>query len=136
MKKDMHFGAIKPIFENAEFLRKNMTHEEKIVWGYISNNQLEYKFRRQHPIWMYIADFYCHELKLVIEIDGGIHNREDVKVNDSIRENDLIDFGITVIRFTNDKIKFEIDKVIMDIKSTINNIKRIQLQSIKTTTKP
>ena len=128
MKNDMHFGAVKPIFENAEFLRKNMTNEEKLLWGYIMNSQLGYKFRRQHPIWMYIADFYCHELKLVIEIDGSIHNREDVKANDTIRENDLIDFGIKVIRFTNDEIKCTVDKVISDIKITIESIKNIQLQ--------
>ncbi len=132
----MHFGAIKPIFENAEFLRKNMTHEEKLLWGYIMNNQLGYKFRRQHPIWMYIADFYCHELKLVIEIDGDINNREDVKANDIIRENDLIDFGIKVIRFANHEIKCEIDKVIIEIKNRIDNIKSIQLQTIKETSKP
>ncbi len=126
MKDDMHFGAIKPIFENAEFLRKNMTHEEKLLWGYLANNQLEFKFRRQHPIWMYIADFYCHELKLVIEIDGGIHNRKDVKENDTIRENDLIDFGIKVIRFTNDEIKQAIDKVLANIKSIISEIKNTQ----------
>jgi imidazole glycerol-phosphate synthase subunit HisF len=131
MKNDMHFGATKPIFENAEFLRKNMTHEEKLLWFYIMNNQLGYKFRRQHPIWMYIADFYCHELKLVIEIDGSIHNREDVKANDTIRENDLIDFGIKVIRFTNDEIKCAVDKVISDIKITIESIKNMQLQSVK-----
>ncbi len=136
MKKDMHFGAIKPIFENAAFLRKNMTHEEKIVWGYICNNQLDFKFRRQHPIWMYIADFYFHELKLVIEIDGGIHNREDVKTNDTIRENDLTDFGITVIRFTNDEIKFTINKVIAEIRNTIENIKIIQLQFYNAASKP
>ena len=131
MKPDMHFGAIKPIFENAGFLRKHMTHEEKVLWGYISNNQLEFKFRRQHPIWMYIADFYCHELKLVIEIDGGIHDNEDVKINDCIRENDLIDFGIKVIRFTNHEVRCEIDKVIREIKNTINNIKNTQLRSVK-----
>jgi imidazole glycerol-phosphate synthase subunit HisF len=131
MKNDMHFGAIKPIFENAEYLRKNMTHEEKLLWGYIANNQLGYKFRRQHPIWMYIADFYCHELKMVIEVDGGIHNRRDIKANDIIRENDLVDFGIRVIRFTNDEVKCKIDKVIADIINTIGNIKNIQLQSIK-----
>ena len=75
---------------------------------------------------MYIANFYCHELKLVIEIDGGIHNREDVKTNDTVRENDLTDFGIKVIRFTNDEIKCTIDKVIEDIKNAIKNIKSIE----------
>ncbi|MGC4103608.1 endonuclease domain-containing protein [Ferruginibacter sp.] len=135
MKRDMHFGAIKPIFENAEFLRKNMTHEEKIVWAHLSNNQLECKFRRQHPIWMYIADFYCHELKLVVEIDGSVHNRDDVKTNDIIRENDLVDFGIKVIRFTNYEVRCDITKVVSDIKITINDIKNLQLQSIKEVTK-
>lgn len=119
MKQDMHYGAIKPIFENAEYLRKNMTHEEKIVWAYLSNNQMGFKFRRQHPIWMYIADFYCHELKLVIEIDGSIHNLNDVKMKDVIRENDLVDFGITVLRFTNETVRSEMEVVIKNITETI-----------------
>ncbi len=119
MKQDMHYGAIKPIFENAEYLRKNMTHEEKIVWAYLSNNQMGFKFRRQHPIWMYIADFYCHELKLVIEIDGSIHNLNDVKMNDVIRENDLVDFGITVLRFTNQTVRSEMEVVTKNITETI-----------------
>jgi imidazole glycerol-phosphate synthase subunit HisF len=119
MKHDMHYGAIKPIFENAEYLRKNMTHEEKIVWAYLSNNQMGFKFRRQHPIWMYIADFYCHELKLVIEIDGGIHTVADVKAKDIIRENDLVDFGITVIRFTNNTVRCEMEVVTKNITETI-----------------
>ena len=129
----MHYGAIKTIFENAEFLRKNMTHEEKLLWGHIANNQLGVKFRRQHPIWMYIADFYCHELKLAIEVDGGIHDREDVKTNDIIRENDLNDFGIKVIRFSNFEIKCDIATVMTTIKNTITSIKNEPLQKIKET---
>jgi cyclase len=135
MKKDMHYGAIKTIFENAEFLRKNMTHEEKLLWGYIANNQLGVKFRRQHPIWMYIADFYCRELKLVIEVDGGIHDREEVKANDNIRENDLNDFGIKVIRFTNYEIKCDIAIVLTTIKNTISIIKNAQLPTKNETSK-
>lgn len=56
-KVDMHYGASKLIFQKAEELRKFPTHEEEIVWGFISKNQLGVKFRRQHPIWNYIADF-------------------------------------------------------------------------------
>jgi cyclase len=119
MKQDMHYGAIKPIFENAEYLRKNMTHEEKMVWAYLSNNQMGFKFRRQHPIWMYIADFYCHELKLVIEIDGSIHSVSDVKANDVIRENDLVDFGIMVLRFANKTVRCEMNVVTKNITETI-----------------
>lgn len=116
---DMHFGAIKPIFENAAYLRKNMTHDERIVWAYLTNNKMGFKFRRQHPIWMYIADFYCHELKLVIEIDGSIHNRADVKSNDIIRENDLVDFGITVLRFTNNAVRNQLTEVVKNISDAV-----------------
>ncbi len=88
-KLDMHYGASKLIFQRAEELRKSPTHEEEIVWGYLSKNKLGVKFRRQHPIFLYIADFYCHSLKLVIEIDGGIHNTKDVKINDAERQNHI-----------------------------------------------
>lgn len=121
----MHFGAIKLIFEKAEHLRKNMTHEEKILWMYIANKQLGYKFRRQHPVWMYIADFYCHELKLVIEVDGGIHERIDVSENDAMREDNLTGLGIKVIRFTNAEIRCQIDKVLENIKAVIIDLKKM-----------
>lgn len=119
MKKDMHFVAIKPIFENAAYLRKNMTHEERIVWNCLSANKMGFKFRRQHPIWMYIADFYCHELRLVIEIDGGIHLGQDIKAQDAIRENDLHDFGIEVLRFTNEEVRCNLPDVTKTITTTI-----------------
>src|SRR6187549_1359400 len=83
---NMHFGASKLIFKRAEELRKFPTHEEIIIWGHLSGNKLGVKFRRQHPISNYIADFYCHSLRLVVEIDGGIHNKPDVKKYDAVRE--------------------------------------------------
>ena len=82
----MHFGASYLLFKRAEELRKFCTWEEGIVWGYLAGNKLGVKFRRQHPLLFYIADFYCHQLKLVIEIDGAVHNKEDVKINDAIRQ--------------------------------------------------
>ncbi len=59
-------------------LRNCMTMPEKILWKWIRNEQLGYKFRRQHSIGKYIADFYCSELQLVVEVDGQIHGEEDV----------------------------------------------------------
>ncbi len=76
---DMHYGASHLLFKRADELRENATWEEEIIWGYLSGNKLGVKFRRQHPLLFYIADFYCHQLKLVIEIDGSIHKKEDVK---------------------------------------------------------
>ncbi len=126
---NMHYGASKLIFQKAEELRKFPTHEEEIVWGYLSKNQLGLKFRRQHPIWNYIADFYCHSLKLVVEIDGGIHNREDVKINDSERQSHIESFGISVLRFTNDEVRRNMQMVINSLLHKMNELKNNELQS-------
>lgn len=77
----MHYGASHLLFKRAEEVRKYSTHEENIIWGYVKGKQTGYKFRRQHPLLFYIADFYCHELKLVIEIDGLIREKADVKIS-------------------------------------------------------
>ena len=60
----------------ASILRQNMTQAEKRVWQILRSQQIKgYKFRRQVPIGRYIADFVCHEARLIVEIDGGQHNR-------------------------------------------------------------
>ena len=86
MKKRMVYGADRSIFENARSLRNNLTHEELVFGEKLKEHFPRYKFRRQHPISIYIADFYCHSLKLIIEIDGSIHNLEEVKKNDIKRQ--------------------------------------------------
>lgn len=77
---NMHYGASNLLFKRSDELRKFTTHEEDIIWGYLKGNQFGLKFRRQHPLLFYVVDFYCHALKLVIEIDGSIHNKADVKL--------------------------------------------------------
>ena len=79
MKENMFYGASHLIFKRAEELRNRMTSAEEILWKHIHINEWKLKFRRQHPIWNYVVDFYCHGIKLVIELDGGIHDAEDVK---------------------------------------------------------
>jgi N-acetyl-alpha-D-muramate 1-phosphate uridylyltransferase len=122
--KDMHFGASYLLFKRADELRKFATHEEEIVWGYLSGNKLGVKFRRQHPVLFYIADFYCHQLKLVIEIDGSVHNKEDVKINDAIRQKEIEALGIKVIRYTNQQV-LHIPEIVL--KSIMSNIKDVQV---------
>lgn len=117
------------IFQRAETLRKFCTWEEEVVWGYLSGNKLGVKFRRQHPLLFYVADFYCHQIKLIIEIDGGVHNKEDVKINDAIRQSEIEGLGITVIRFTNSQVKSNIDKVLEDIGKKIEELKSAGNQS-------
>ena len=112
MKKKMFFGASKIIFENAKHLRKNMTHAESILWVHLKTKPNGYKFRRQHPLGIYIADFYCHKLKLVIELDGSIHKNKEVKQNDEIRQKLIEEDGLIVIRFTNTQIQKDIQNVL------------------------
>ena len=111
----MFFGASKIIFENAKVLRKNMTDAEKILWGYLKTKPNGFKFRRQHPLGIYIADFYCHKLKLVIELDGSIHDDERVKENDAIRQQRIEEDGLHVIRFKNSEILKDIENVLKAI---------------------
>jgi cyclase len=108
----MYFGAKPDIFKKAKELRKNETEAEKILWARISNNQvLGLSFRRQHPINQFIADFYCHKLKLVIEVDGGIHDLPEREMYDIGRSDVLNTYGITVIRFENNEIFKNINNV-------------------------
>lgn len=114
----MHGDATPTIFENARLLRRELTFAEKVVWNQIRNKKLSgYKFRRQHALSLYIADFYCHEAKLVIEIDGGYHNTKDMRELDKLRTAVFEDFGITVLRFTNEEALDNITLVVEQIKS-------------------
>ena len=122
MAANMHYGATAEIFQIAERLRKNMTVAEKIIWDRVCKNQLGVKIRRQHPIWKFIADFYCHQLKLVIEIDGEIHRFPENEEYDISRGIILNEFGIEIIRFTNHQVINETDYVIQVLKSKIEVI--------------
>jgi len=121
-KWSMHYGAAPKIFELAELLRGRMTEAEKILWEQLKKNDWQLNFRRQHPISIYIADFYCHQIKLVIELDGGYHENPEVKVNDQFRENDIKDLGISILRFKNEEVVDGVEIVLLKIKDTITSI--------------
>jgi very-short-patch-repair endonuclease len=119
----MYYGAKPSIFKKAKELRKQETETEKIIWSKIDKNQiLGLSFRRQHPINQFIADFYCHKIKLVIEIDGGIHNLPENKIYDIERSEILKNYGIKVIRFSNEQVKNNIEDVIQIIKKYVQSL--------------
>jgi len=109
----MFYGAKRGIHQHAEALRKNMTPAEQILWLRLNKSQLGFRFKAQHPIDIFIADFYCHQFKLVVEIDGGIH--EQKKEYDEGRTAELEQLGLTIIRFTNEEVLSDIDSVIKKI---------------------
>jgi len=120
----MYFGAKPSIFKLAKELRKSQTEAEKILWSKLNKNQiLGLQFRRQHPINKFIADFFCAKIKLVVEIDGNIHDIPEYHNHDLGRSNVLNDFGITVIRFTNEQIIQEIDYTVNQIQKIAEKLK-------------
>ena len=115
----MFYGASNLIFENAKRLRNTLTDAEALLWNHINGKQLGFKFRRQHPISNYIADFYCHEAKVVVELDGSIHNLPEILQNDIERQKHLEALGLTIIRFTNSELYNNTNKVLEEIRNTI-----------------
>ncbi|MGM9695146.1 MAG: DUF559 domain-containing protein [Alloprevotella sp.] len=105
----------------AEELRKYSTDAESLLWEYLRNNSLGVKFRRQHVIGNYIADFLCVEKKLVIEVDGGYHNSSVQKEKDAFRSQFLYEHGYTEMRFSNEEVLLNIDNVISRIQHILQS---------------
>ena len=126
LQKDMYYGASHNTIGKAKELRKNMTEAEKLLWEHLKGKQLlGLRFRRQHPINIFIADFYCHSALLAIEIDGGIHEKAENKIYDIDREDEIEKYGISVIRFKNEDVLYNTDDVIAMIREYIikNNLR-------------
>jgi cyclase len=120
------YAAASYLFDNAKALRKRSTKAEQHLWQMIRNRQLMgFKFRRQHPLKYFIADFYCHEALLVIELDGSIHELENIKQYDQQREAIITELGITVMRFSNDAVFLEADKLIEKIEAHLMKCKSL-----------
>lgn len=98
-------------------LRNNATPQEILLWNQLKNSKLGFKFRRQHSIGTYIADFYCTQKKLVIEIDGSQHYKEEDQEYDIVRTQYFNSLGIKVLRFTNTEINTNMNGVISKIQS-------------------
>lgn len=106
--------------ENAQRLRNNPTEAEAAIWKYLREEQCGAKFRRQHIIDDFIADFACLELGLIIEIDGGYHNVAEQKEADNARDAVLNHYGFKTLRFTNSAVLSDTDNVVAQIKYAIN----------------
>ena len=94
-----------------------MTEAEQFLWNKLRKKQLEgLKFRRQHPFGHFILDFYCHEKKLVVELDGGYHESAEQKKKDMERTFFLTEVGLTEIRFKNKDVIYNIELVLDEIR--------------------
>ena len=113
----MFEGANNLVFGFAKQLRKEMTDAEKILWMHLKSGIQNLKFRRQHPIGLYVADFFCHKLKLIVEVDGNIHDLEEIKIYDKEREKYFIGLGYKIIRFSNKQVHNKLEYILAEINS-------------------
>lgn len=111
----MHAGALAPIFQIAEKLSSKMTGPEIIIWELLRLKPGGFKFRRQHPFGKYILDFYCHSVKLSIEVDGQNHDVQKQKGYDKNRSGFLRDMVVREIRFKNEEVIENLDLVMKEI---------------------
>jgi len=113
-------GAPSEIFRRAEKLRNDPTKAEQKLWEELQLNPFKkFHFRRQHPINHFIADFYSHKMKLIIEVDGAYHQSEDQQRKDKIRTDQLNFQEIEIIRFTNQEVMEDIETVLKAINEKI-----------------
>jgi len=118
LDKLMYYGAKPSIFERANLLRNKMTPAEQLLWERLKGKQIcGVRFRRQHPIDIFIVDFYCHAALLVIEIDGKIHLQQ--KEYDEGRTAEIEKFEIEIIRFTNSEVETDIERVVRIISEKV-----------------
>ncbi|MGB6294815.1 MAG: endonuclease domain-containing protein [Rivularia sp. (in: cyanobacteria)] len=118
IKTAYHLPYNPKLIEKAKELRKNMTPAEKKLWkNYLRT--LKIRFLRQRPIDNFIVDFYCAKLKLVIEVDGESHFTNEAKIYDEQRTLMLENYGLQVIRFTNEEVLKNFEGVCVYINNLI-----------------
>ncbi|HEX8996748.1 MAG TPA: DUF559 domain-containing protein [Ktedonobacterales bacterium] len=104
--------------ELARSFRRNPTPAEQLLWAHLRGGQLAgARFRRQHFIAGFIVDFYCHSARLVVEVDGGIHRGQAKE--DALREQALLDFGLNIVRFSNDAVMGDMTGVLQRIAAAL-----------------
>ena len=110
----------RPVVYSARKLRRKMTLPEVLLWEQFRANKIGVKFRRQHPIRAYVADFYCAAVKLVIEIDGEAHDRGDRPQRDDARDAMMQGAGYTVLRIAAVDVLKDMDGVLQTLCAAVD----------------
>ncbi|MFC2131328.1 endonuclease domain-containing protein [Bacteroidota bacterium] len=108
--------------ELARELRNKPTHAEKSLWYALKGDTMKgYDFHRQKPLGNFIYDFFCFDLKLLIEVDGATHEEEEVKINDKSKDEYAKSIGLNIIRLTDVEVLGNPNKVVKKIEDFIKN---------------
>ncbi|MDD4319040.1 MAG: DUF559 domain-containing protein [Candidatus Peribacteraceae bacterium] len=105
------------VLSHAREMRREPTKAEEVLWQSLRYDNLGFRFRRQHPMGMYILDFYCHDAKLAIEVDGSIHREPEKRQYDRDRTEGLLEMhNITILRFSNEDVLHHMPFVLQEIR--------------------
>lgn len=108
----------------ARDLRREMNETELLLWEVIKDDQLGVHFRPQQVINRWTVDFYCAQLKLIVEVDGSIHLKESIQVRDEIRDKWLKDAGYLVFRIKSPSVRFELRTVVRRLSKFIQFVQK------------
>ncbi|HEX6368940.1 MAG TPA: endonuclease domain-containing protein [Longimicrobium sp.] len=107
-------GTSRELEAAARSMRRQPTRAEEVLWSALQKKQVAgLKFRRQHPVDRFVLDFYCPSHKLVVEVDGGVHDQQTER--DAERTKVLEAYGYRVLRFRNEQVMSELPKVVQEI---------------------
>jgi tRNA modification GTPase len=109
-------------WEHAREMRSHPTQAERILWNALREHQLGVKFRRQHPIGPYVADFYSRQANLVIEVDGDSHATNEQRARDQGKTDFLASQGLRVLRFSNSEITENLEAVLSQISKAVPSL--------------
>lgn len=101
-------------------MRANATRTEKLLWEELRGNKLGHKFKRQHSVGGYILDFFCPTKRLIVEIDGSIHDVESQKKYDQTRDIFFQELGYGILRLNTSEIESKLDDVLRKIKRNLD----------------
>ena len=122
---NLHKEAIGKLYQYGRELRQDSTEAEKLLWAVLRNGKLNgLKFRRQHPLDKFIVDFYCNEKKLVVELDGNVHDEKINKEYDEARTAMLTGLNVIVLRFKNEEVIANMKDVLKKISDVAETLKR------------
>ena len=108
----------------ARHLRREQTDAERLLWSRLRNRRVTgAKLRRQHPVPPYVLDFFCREIGLAIELDGGQHGENDGEAHDREQTAQLASRGIRVLRFWNHEVLGDMDMVLVNVYRTIEELR-------------
>jgi len=127
----MKYSRNDPVLkERRRELRRDQTDAEKTLWRQVRGKQLKgKKFFRQYSVGPYILDFYCPVLKLAVELDGGQHSDEEMKIYDNVRSEYMQQQGINVIRFWNHEVLQQLEAVLAKIAELIERQEQLPSNS-------